>query len=146
MLREFMDHVLEELGDGRAAVKLAPSLGQHHDALFLRGYDWKLVFTDQGQGRNDLLPIGELDPWRILREANDLYNQGVDAVDLWEMGECPRRLDRWSVLKRIGDRAFLRAAFGNRTGSLLASPESPLHFSSTAGPVVSPRRERRPPA
>ncbi len=117
-----------ELGDARAGVRVIPSIGQHDNAVFPRGYEWALYFTDEGEGRQDLLPFGELDAWRILREAHDLYCQGADAVDVWEMGYATVRLGRWNVLRQIGDRALLMREFGTRIGGLLAPPEEPLRF------------------
>lgn len=124
----FLEHLWDELGDARAGVRVIPSIGQHDNAVFPRGYEWALYFTDEGEGRQDLLPFGELDAWRILREAHDLYCQGADAVDVWEMGYATVRLGRWNVLRQIGDRALLMREFGTRIGGLLAPPEEPLRF------------------
>ena len=63
-------------------------------------------------------------------EARDLYRQGADAVDLWEMGHAPVRLARWNVLKRIGDREMLSREFGNRIGGLMGIPEKPVLFGT----------------
>ena len=85
---------------------------------------------DEGADANDeLVPFGELDAWRVLREAHDLYRQGADAVDVWEMGSAPVRLARWDVLRRIGDRPWLEQQFGSRVGGLLGEPARPLRFS-----------------
>ena len=125
----FCDHIYDELGESREKIELAPSLGQHHNALFPRGYDWSIYFTDRGENRENLTPFGELDGWRILREANDLYHQGVDAVDVWEMGNAHVRLARWSILKNIGDREMLEREFGKRIGSLMGESEHKVSFS-----------------
>ena len=90
----FLEHLLDELGEARDRVQVVPSIGQHDNALFPRGYEWSLYFTDVGAGKEDLVPFGELDGWRVLREAHDLYRQAADAVDVWEMGHAPVRLDR----------------------------------------------------
>lgn len=124
----FLEHLWEELGDSREQVLMIPSIGQHDNAVFPRGYEWRLYFTDEGEGRTDLAPFGELDGWRVLREAHDLYRQGADAVDVWEMGHASVRLDRWNALKRIGDRAMLEQEFGTRVGGLMGTPENPRHF------------------
>ncbi|MDP6778531.1 MAG: hypothetical protein QGI83_17390 [Candidatus Latescibacteria bacterium] len=119
----FLEHLLDELGDARGRVMLVPSLGQHDNAVFPRGYEWSLYFTDEGAGATDLVPFGELDAWRVLREAHDLYRQGADAVDVWEMGNAPVRLARWNVLKHVGDRDMLASEFGERIGGLMGRPE-----------------------
>jgi hypothetical protein len=125
----FLEHILEELGPARPAIQLVPSIGQHDNAVFPRGYEWTLYFTDAGAGRRDLVPFGELDAWRVLREAHDLYRQGAEAVDVWEMGHAPVRLARWNVLKRIGDRAMLAREFGTRIAGLMGKAEHPVRFS-----------------
>jgi len=124
----FLEHLWEELGDVRDRVRMVPSIGQHDNAVFPRGYEWSLYFTDEGEGRTDLVPFGELDAWRVLREAHDLYRQGADAVDVWEMGHAPVRLRRWNVLKRIGNREMLTGEFGTRIGGLMGIPERPARF------------------
>lgn len=124
----FLEHLWEELGSARDRVQIVPSIGQHDNALFPQGYEWSLYFTDEGAGRTDLMPFGELDAWRVLREAHDLYRQGADAVDVWEMGHAPVRLARWNVLKRIGDRNMLTREFGTRAAGLMSQPEHPVEF------------------
>jgi hypothetical protein len=86
-----------------------------------------------GCGRNDLLPFGEIDAWRILRDANDLYHQGVDAVDVWEMGEAFVPRARWNVLKQIGDREMLAREFGTRISTLAGHIATPRHFDRIDG-------------
>ena len=125
----FLEHLWEELGDAREKVKVIPSIGQHDNAIFPRGYEWSLYFTDGGKGRTDLVPFGELDAWRVLREAHDLYQQGADAVDVWEMGHAPTRLDRWNVLGKIGDREMLEREFGKRVGGLMGEPSQGMQFT-----------------
>jgi len=126
----FLEHLYDELGPARQQVQIVPSVGQHDNAVFPRGYEWGLYFTDEGADANDeLVPFGELDAWRVLREAHDLYRQGADAVDVWEMGSAPVRLARWDVLRRIGDRPWLEQQFGSRVGGLLGEPARPLRFS-----------------
>lgn len=125
----FLEHLQRELGAAREQIGLVPSLGQHDNALFPPGYDWGLYFTDEGAERTDLMPFGELDAWRVLREAHDLYRQGADAVDVWEMGHAPVRLSRWNALKNIGDRPMLAETFGDRIGGLLDRPDHPLQFT-----------------
>jgi hypothetical protein len=125
----FLEHLYDEIGSARGNVRIVPSIGQHDNAAFPRGYEWSLYFTDEGEGRADeLIPFGELDAWRVLREAHDLYRQGADAVDIWEMGAAPDRLARWDVLRRIGDRLHLETEFGARIGGLLQGVECPLRF------------------
>lgn len=125
----FLEHLYDELGPARNNVQIIPSLGQHDNAVFPRGYEWGLYFTDEGLGREqELLPFGELDAWRVLREANDLYQQQADAVNVWEMGSAPARLGRWDVLRRIGDRPWLREQFGTRVAGLQGQPQRPLSF------------------
>jgi len=126
----FLEHLYDELGPAREHVQIVPSVGQHDNAVFPRGYEWGLYFTDEGAERagDSLVPFGELDAWRVLREAHDLYRQGADAVDVWEMGAAPTRLARWDVLRRIGDRPWLEQQFGTRVGGLLGKPERPLRF------------------
>ena len=125
----FLEHLKRELGEARRQVQLVPSLGQHDNALFPPGYEWSLYFTDEGAGRTDLMPFGELDAWRVLREAHDLYGQGADAVDVWEMGHAPVRLSRWNALKNIGDCQMLQREFGTRISDLLHPPERRVRFS-----------------
>lgn len=125
----FLDHLWEELGEARSRVQVVPSVGQHHNAVFPAGYDWSVYFTDTGAGRRDLRPFGELDAWRVLWEAHSLYQQGADAVDVWDMGEAPNRLARWNVLQQIGDRQMLVRAFGTRIGPLMGHVAHPLRFS-----------------
>jgi hypothetical protein len=127
----FLEHLYDELGSARAHVQIVPSVGQHDNAVFPRGYEWNRYFTDAGVDPtgDDLVPFGELDAWRVLREAHDLYRQGADAVDVWEMGAAPTRLARWDVLRRLGDREWLAQQFGTRVGGLLGTPERPLSFS-----------------
>ncbi|MFH1568429.1 MAG: hypothetical protein ABIL09_10580 [Gemmatimonadota bacterium] len=129
----FLDHLWDELGEGRQRVAVVPSIGQHDNAVFPRGYEWSLYFTDEGRNAAGLEPLGELDAWRVLREAHDLYQQGADAVDVWEMGHAPVRLDRWNVLKQIGDRDLLRREFGGRIRGLMAAPAHPLRFDGVGG-------------
>lgn len=125
----FLEHVYEELGDARDHVQLVPSIGQHDNALLPRGYEWGRYFTDDGAGvEEELVPFGELDAWRVLREAHDLYRQGADAIDVWEMGHAPVRLGRWNTLRHIGDHDRLAAAFGTRVGGLLGDPERAVGF------------------
>jgi len=125
----FLEHLWDELGESRQSVQIIPSIGQHDNAVFPRGYEWALYFTDEGEGREDLLPFGELDAWRILREAHDLYQQGADAVDVWEMGHATVRLARWNVLRQIGDRDLLKQEFGNRVTGLMGPPEQSIRFT-----------------
>jgi len=124
----FLEHLWEELGEARQRVEVVPCVGQHDDAVFPRGYEWSRYFTDAGAGQTGLVPFGELDAWRVLREAHDLYQQGADAVEVWEMGSAPVRLERWNTLRRIGDRAWLRRQFGTRVRGLLQQPERPLRL------------------
>lgn len=127
----FLEHLYDELGASRQHVQIVPSIGQHDNAVFPRGYEWSLYFTDEGVGHEDeLLPFGELDAWRVLREASDLYQQQADAVDVWEMGSAPARLGRWDVLRRIGDREWLTRQFGSRIAGLQGQPQRPLRFTS----------------
>ena len=121
----FLEHLCEDLGEARNNIQMVPSLGQHDNAVFPPGYEWSLYFTDEGEGRTDLVA------WRVLREAHDLYMQGADAVDVWEMGHAPARLARWNVLKHIGDREMLASEFGTRIGGLMGKPERPLSFIPT---------------
>jgi hypothetical protein len=124
----FLEHVLDELGDGRNRIELVPSIGQHHDGLLPKGYNWAVYFTDVGVDRRDLIPFGELDPWRVLREAHDLYRQGVDSVDVWEMGHAPVRLSRWNILKHVGNRDLLTHEFGERIDGLMGKVSQPRRF------------------
>ena len=103
----FLEHLYNDLGESRRIVQIVPSIGQHDNAVFPRGYKWSKYFTNEGKNATDLVPFGELDAWRVLCEAHDLYRQGTDAVDVWEMGHAPVRLARWNVLKHIGDREML---------------------------------------
>lgn len=57
-----------------------------------------------------------VDPWRISRGASDYYNQGASGVYLWEAGTLPTVLQRWEVLKNLGDREALRKEFGRPLG------------------------------
>jgi len=125
----FLDHVYEELGDARARVELAPSIGQYHPAVFPKGYDWAVYFTDEGKNRTDLLPLVELDPDLILRQAADLYAQGADAVDVWEMGEAFVPRARWNILKNIGHRDRLRQKFPTSITTITGPIPHPLHFT-----------------
>lgn len=58
----------------------------------------------------------DLDPWRVLRHASDLYNQGAEGVYIWEAHDVPTVPQRWDVLKRIGDRQFLHDTFSSLIG------------------------------
>lgn len=124
----FLDHIYEELGEVRKLIELAPSIGQHHDAVLPRGYDWSVYFTDAGKGRKDLTPFIEIDPWRILRHAHDLYQQGADSVNVWEMGEAFVPRGRWNILKNIGDREMLAREFGAKITGLTGRVPNPLRF------------------
>ncbi len=115
----FLEPLFADLGQARARVKIIPSIGQNHRALYPPGYDWRKYFLKQEQTSQPLLPIADLDAWRILRDANDLYQQGADAVDVWEMGGAYWCLNRWHVLKRIGNRAWLAKEFGTRIGPMI---------------------------
>lgn len=142
----FLDHICDDLGEHRRNIELAPSLGQHCNDVFPKGYDWSVYFTDLGAGRKDLVPFGDLDPWRILREANDAYQQGADSVDVWEMGGVPNRLARWNVLKHIGDREMLAREFGTRIGGLSGRVEHPKQFAAGEGPPARPAGGSKSPA
>jgi len=61
-------------------------------------------------------PIADLDPWRIARTAADMYNQGADGIYLWEAHEVPCVLQRWDVLKNLGNREWLNDVFGHPIG------------------------------
>ena len=98
-----------------------------------RDYDWEIYFSDKGKDKTNLIPIGEIDAWRILREANDVYHQGADAVDIWEMGQAHIHLARWNILKNIGDKEMLEKEFGKRIGRLMGEPEHTLYFSPVSG-------------
>ena len=87
----------------RDRIQLAPSIGQHHNAVLPAGYQWEKYFTDQGAGRTDLIPFGELDGWRV-------------------------GLARWNILKRVGDRRILAERFGERIGPLMGKSDQPLRF------------------
>ncbi len=126
----FLDHIYEELGEARKRIELAPSIGQFHEAVLPRDYDWSVYFTDVGKGRSDLLPFVEIDPWRMLRQAHDLYQQGADSVDVWEMGEAFVPRARWNILKHIGDRDLLAREFGTRINGLTGKISHPLTFSA----------------
>lgn len=129
----FLDHRLEEWQPFRDRFELSPSLGQYHPEVFPQGYDWEIYFTNTGQGRRDLLPLGELDAWRILREANDLYHQQADAVDIWEMGSCANRPARWHILKQVGHRDMLEKMFGNYTAGLNGKALNPFYVQVPSG-------------
>ena len=129
----FLDHLYEDLGEYRRNIELAPSLGQYHNDVLPKDYDWSVYFTDLGAQRKDLVPFGDLDPWRILREANDMYQQGADSVDVWEMGGAPNRLARWNVLKHVGDRDMLAREFGARLTGLAGKVERPVQFTEKSG-------------
>ncbi|MDA0747431.1 MAG: hypothetical protein O2954_13000 [bacterium] len=129
----FLSHLYEDLGPARNRVRIIPSIGQHDNAVFPRGYEWAKYFTDEGKDTTDLVPFGELDAWRVLREAHDLYRQGADDVNVWEMGHAPVRLARWNTLKHIGDRDLLSKEFGNRIGGLMGEPEHPVQYSPLEG-------------
>jgi len=61
----FLEHFYDDLGDARQNIKLIPSIGQHDNAIFPRGYEWSKYFTDEGKDATDLIPFGELDVWRV---------------------------------------------------------------------------------
>ena len=61
-------------------------------------------------------PKADLDPWRVARSADDMYNQAAQGLFLWEAQELPVVLQRWDVLKRLGDRDWLRRTFGHPIG------------------------------
>jgi|GEM_PF-1344876 len=129
----FLEHIYEELGEHRKRVRLIPCVGQYHRAVFPAGYDWSIYAGAVGIGkRSKLKPLGELDAWRILREAHDLYQLGADAVDVWEMGEVTHHLPRWNILKHIGDRKMLRREFGARIGPMMGFVDHPVTFKSMA--------------
>jgi len=82
-------------------------LGQTDLTLFPEDYDWQDYF---GGWPRKMIPL--LDPWRLLRHANDLYNQGAEAILVWEMGGVPSLLPRWNAMCRMGHRKELSARFG----------------------------------
>lgn len=58
----------------------------------------------------------DLDPWRLMRHAADMYNQGADGVYIWEAQDMPSVPQRWEVLKNIGDRQELNRIFSPLIG------------------------------
>lgn len=62
--------------------------------------------------------LGEawVDPWRVARLAADYYNQGADGIYLWEAGTAPAVLQRWNVIRNLGDRETLAKMFGHPIG------------------------------
>jgi len=124
----FLEPLFSDLGAARSRVKIVPSIGQNHKAVYPPGYDWRKYFLEQEKPSQPLLPMADMDAWRILRDANDLYQQGADAVDVWEMAGAYWCLNRWHVLKRIGDRDWLAREFGTRIGPLITPVVNPLKY------------------
>jgi len=91
--------------------KLWAVLGQTDLSLFPEDYDWRGYF-----GRWPRKMVPQLDPNRLLRHANDLYNQGAQGVLIWEMGGAPFLLPRWNRLIRMGHKKELATQFGTRIG------------------------------
>jgi len=86
-------------------------LGQTDLTLLPEDYDWQDYF---GGWPRKMIP--QLDPRRLLRHANDLYNQGAEAILIWEMGGVPFLLPRWNELRRMGHREELSRQFGAKIG------------------------------
>lgn len=91
--------------------KLWAVLGQTDLTLFPEDYDWQGYF---GGWPRKMIP--QLDPNRLLRHANDLYNQGAEGVLIWEMGGVPFLLPRWNALIRMGHKKELATRFGTEIG------------------------------
>ncbi len=91
--------------------KLWAVLGQTDLTLFPEDYDWQDYF---GGWPRKMIP--HLDPKRLLRHANDLYNQGAEGILIWEMGGIPFLLPRWNTLSRMGHRKELAQEFGTEIG------------------------------
>ena len=84
--------------------------------MFREGYRSSKQREQYGDQRADL------DPWRLMRHAADMYNQGAEGIYIWEAHDTPSVPQRWEVLKRIGDRKFL-----NETFSALIGPYDGSH-------------------
>ncbi|MHC4873422.1 MAG: hypothetical protein ACYTFY_16380, partial [Planctomycetota bacterium] len=89
-----------------------PCLGQsHRDMYSPEGEKRSLSGKEQG-GDTEVILKGTLDPWRVMRNASDMYNQGADGIFLWECHEIAPILPYWNVIKNIGNRELLRTTFG----------------------------------
>ena len=93
-------------------------LGQTDLTLFPEDYDWQDYF--KGWPRK---MIPQLDPGRLLRHANDLYNQGAEGILVWEMGGVPFLLPRWNELCRLGHKEELKQRFGSEIGRFDGYPK-----------------------
>jgi|GEM_PF-1990351 len=71
--------------------------------------------TTQQRARDGWL-FADADPWRIMSLAHDFYQQGADGMFIWEAQEIPNVPQRWDVIRRIGDREYLKQVFGNKLG------------------------------
>jgi hypothetical protein len=60
--------------------------------------------------------LTDADPWRIMALAHDFYQQGADGVFVWEAQDLAAAPTRWSILRHLGDREYLRHAFGDKLG------------------------------
>jgi len=98
--------------------KLWGVLGQTDLTLFPEDYDWQDYF---GGWPRKMIP--QLDPRRLLRHANDLYNQGAEGILVWEMGGAPFLLPRWNELCRLGHKEELKQQFGSEIGRFDGYPE-----------------------
>jgi hypothetical protein len=58
----------------------------------------------------------DLDPWRLMRHAAEMYNQDADGVYVWEAHDIPSVLARWDILRNLGDREGLSRMFGPPIG------------------------------
>ncbi len=94
--------------------RLWACLGQHDDALFPTDYHWE-TYTSKDPDKR-VMPIADLDAWRVARAAADAYHQDVEGVFLWEAGDVPSVLSRWEILRRLGDREWLMNLFGPPVG------------------------------
>jgi hypothetical protein len=60
--------------------------------------------------------LADTDPWRFMATAHDYYSQGADGVYLWEAHDLASVPQVWNVIRRMGDRDFLRRTFGDKLG------------------------------
>ena len=91
-----------------------PCLGQFAPELYPNGRNPNLHCVEDPEA--DVMLRADLDPWRIARAADDLYNQAADGLFVWEMHEAAAVPQHWEVLRRLGDREWLRRTFGRPIG------------------------------
>lgn len=80
----------------------------------------------------DNVAYADTDPWRYMLLAHDFYLQGCEGAYIWEAQDMPSVPQRWNVIRRMGDRDYLRDVFGDKFGRYDGAhwvPQKPLENS-----------------